>query len=64
MSYPFISNSELLAFCEQHKIIDSTFKAALVDLNYITVTSGAKFKIPNKSGMVRCEFLEFLVRVA
>jgi hypothetical protein len=64
MSYPFIAQAELIAFSESLKIIDNNFKSAFVDINYVATMSNARFSIKNKAGLIRCEFLEFLVRVS
>lgn len=64
MSYPFVSSAEMLTFCEHHKVIDQIFKPAFVDLNVVASTSNTKYRIQNKAGLIRCEFLEFLIRIS
>jgi hypothetical protein len=44
-------------------LIDATFKTAHNDLTFIATNAVTKGNIKNKSGLIRCEFFEFLIRV-
>ena len=56
--------TDLSAFCEHTKMVDEHFKLATVDLMFISTNMKTKGTIKNKAGLIRCEFLEFLVRTA
>jgi len=62
-SYPFVSVLELSVFCQTCDLFDNVFKTAHNDLLFISANAQQKGNIKNKSGLIRCEFLEFLVRV-
>ena len=65
MSYPFIALAEAVLFCEHFKIIDRTFKSAYCDVNFVNATSNPKFQqMKGKVGLIRCDFLELLIRIA
>jgi hypothetical protein len=46
------------------KIVDDGFKIANIDLLFVSTVVLQRGQIKNKAGLIRCEFLEFLVRVA
>eukprot|EP00351_Strombidinopsis_sp_SopsisLIS2011_P000241 CAMPEP_0116885694 /NCGR_PEP_ID=MMETSP0463-20121206/19214_1 /TAXON_ID=181622 /ORGANISM="Strombidinopsis sp, Strain SopsisLIS2011" /LENGTH=116 /DNA_ID=CAMNT_0004544711 /DNA_START=480 /DNA_END=830 /DNA_ORIENTATION=+ len=55
---------ELSTFCEKSGLVDETMKLANIDLLYVSTYAKTKGNIKNKNGLIRCEFLEILVRIA
>lgn len=43
--------------------MDGTFKTAHNDLTFVSTNAVTKGNIKNKTGLIRCEFFEFLIRV-
>ena len=62
--YPFVNKIELAAFCEKSKLIDSNLNMSNCDLIFVMANTGNKGGIKAKTGLIRCEFLEYLVRLA
>ena len=66
MSYPFISSQEIGQFCETYHIIDNKLVSAICDTQFEAVTGNQKIKsyMKIKNGLIRYDFIEFLVRIA
>ena len=62
--YPFINKIELANFCEKAKLIGENLNQAHCDLLYVSSNDVKKGGIKQKTGLVRCEFIEFIVRAA
>jgi hypothetical protein len=62
-SYPFVSTIELSTFCSSCDLFDNNFKTAHNDLLFIATNAVTKGNIRNKTGLIRAEFFEFLIRV-
>lgn len=63
-AFPFVGTIELTTFCETIHIVDDHFKIANIDLLFVSTVVLQRGQIKNKAGFIRCEFFEFLVRVA
>ena len=61
--YPFVNKIELASFCEKAKLIDERLNMANCDLLFVSCNSNSS-GIKAKTGLIRCEFLEYLVRLA
>jgi len=59
-----VGTIELTTFCEMIQIVDENFKIANIDLLFVSTVVLQRGQLKNKAGLIRCEFLEFLVRVA
>ena len=60
--YPFINKMELSEFCSKTNMMDDRLNLANADLLFVSsIQKHANIK--NKSGLIRHEFLEFLVRM-
>ena len=62
--YPFVNKIELAAFCEKSKLIDANLNMANCDLIFVMANTATKGGIKAKTGLIRCEFLEYLIRLA
>jgi hypothetical protein len=54
----------LSEFCLQCKLVDDRLKLANIDLLGVSANNQKIGTIKNKSGLIRSEFFEFLVRLA
>ena len=62
--YPFVNKIELSNFAEKAKLIDERLNMANCDLLFVSANDNKKGGIKQKTGLIRCEFLEYLVRLA
>lgn len=63
--YPFVNKLELSNFCELSKLIDKNLNLSNCDLLFVSSEDKKKYGvIKKKAGLIRCEFLEYLVRLA
>ena len=62
--YPFINKIELSSFAEKAKLIDERLNMANCDLLFVSTNTQQKGGIKQKTGLIRCEFLEYLTRVS
>ena len=62
--YPFVNKIELASFCEKSKLIDQTLNMSNCDLLFVSSSTTGKGGIKHKTGLIRCEFLEYLIRLA
>mmetsp|Transcript_32654 Transcript_32654/g.40454 ORF Transcript_32654/g.40454 Transcript_32654/m.40454 type:complete len:157 (+) Transcript_32654:166-636(+) len=62
--YPFVNKIELSNFAEKAKLIDANLNMANCDLLFVSAHDNKKGGIKQKTGLIRCEFLEYLVRLA
>ena len=62
--YPFINKIELSSFCEKSHLIDEKLNMANCDLLFVSSNTNNKGGIKQKTGLIRCEFLEYLARLA
>ena len=61
--YPFINKIELSELCSRSNLIDDRLNLANCDLLFVSTNTNNKGGIKNKSGLIRHEFLEYLVRL-
>ena len=54
----------LLNLGDEIKLVDSSYKNADMEVSFTAAYSNPKTKLKNKHGLLRCEFLEVLVRIA
>lgn len=64
VSYPFINKVELVSWLEKCGLMDEKFNTSQADLQYVSTVHQSYEGVKNKSGLMRHEFLEFLVRVS
>ena len=62
--YPFINKIELANFAEKSKLIDEKLNMANCDLLFVSSNDQKKGGIKQKTGLIRCEFMEYIVRLA
>lgn len=62
--YPFVNKMELSVFCERAKLVDEKINTAACDLLFVSSNQAMRPGIKNKTGLIRGEFLEFVVRLA
>lgn len=62
--YPFVNKIELASFCEKSKLLDDRLNMAKCDLLFVSSNVQQKGGIKQKTGLIRCEFLEYIVRLA
>ena len=62
--YPFITMVEIANFCTSCKLVDDRMKLSNIDLLYHSTNHNQIGSIKNKSGLIRTEFFEILVRIA
>ena len=62
--YPFVNKLETASFCERAKLVDEVLNTSNCDLLFVSSTSAGTRGIKQKTGLVRCEFLEYIVRLA
>ena len=55
---------ELANFCEDAKLIDERLNLANCDLLFVSSSVKQRGGIKQKTGLIRCEFLEYIVRLA
>lgn len=61
--YPFINKIELAELCSRTNLLDDRLNLANCDLLFVSTNQTQKGGIKNKSGLIRHEFLEYLVRL-
>ena len=61
--YPFINKIELSELCSRSHMIDDRLNLANCDLLFVSTNTQQKGGIKNKAGLIRHEFLEYLVRL-
>ena len=62
--YPFVNKIELANFCEDSKLIDERLNLANCDLLFVSSSVQQRGGIKQKTGLIRCEFIEYIVRLA
>ena len=62
--YPFINKLELFNFCDRSKLIDDKLNMSNCDLLFVASTTAKFPTIKQKTGIIRCELLEYIVRLA
>lgn len=62
--YPFVNKLETASFCERALLIDSVLNTSNCDLLFVSCNTTSKGSIKQKTGLLRCEFLEYIVRLA
>ena len=62
--YPFVNKLETASFCERALLVDSVLNTSNCDLLFDSCNTTNKGGIKQKTGLLRCEFLEYIVRLA
>ena len=62
--YPFVNKLETASFCERALLVDSVLNTSNCDLLFVSCNTTNKGGIKQKTGLLRCEFLEYIVRLA
>ena len=62
--YPFVNKLETGLFCDKAQLLDDRLKTATCDLLFVSSNTNSREGVKSKSGLIRCEFLEYLVRLA
>ena len=62
--YPFVNKIEMANFAEKSKLIDEKLNMSNCDLLFVSSHDQKKGGIKQKMGLIRCEFMEYIVRLA
>lgn len=62
--YPFVNKIELSNFAEKSKLLDDKLNMANCDLLFVMANDNKKGNIKQKMGLIRSEFIEYLVRLS
>ena len=62
--YPFVNKIETGSFCERTLLVDDRLNTANCDLLFVSSNTTSKGGIKQKTGLIRCEFLEYIIRLA